>query len=92
MLSEPPGKPEKGKKHKNTQLKIVYMRHRIKTKLLGDVSNVTELENESFNTVDPWQYRSELPSPLTLIHRLFFNGKHYSAAVGWNFKWIQRAA
>ena len=53
MLSEPPGKPEKGKKHKNTQLKIVYMRHRIKTKLLGDVSNVTELENESFNTVDP---------------------------------------
>ena len=63
------------------QLKIVYIGHRIKTKLLGDVPNVTELENESFNTVDPWQYRFELQSPLTLIHRLFFNGKHYSTAM-----------
>ena len=50
LLSEPPGKPG-GEKKK--QLKIVYIGHRIKTKLLGDVPNVTELENESFNTVDP---------------------------------------
>jgi len=78
LLSEPPGKPG-GKKKK--QLKIVYIGHRIKTKLLGDVPNVTELENESFNTVDPWQYRFELQSTLTLIHRLFFNGKHYSTAM-----------